>query len=353
MQIAIVGAGLVGRRCADLLVGQGHQVILIGCDRWPDPIPGMQVDHRWNPALAGSADMVVVATASSDQVAIARSLIGSSCDVVLTADDLAVVQELWSLGPAAAGSGQRLVVGAAYSPGVSSVLARHMAMRLDEVFAISTAQFGTGGPACARQHHGAMGSSGLEVHDGELRTARGGSGRELVWFPDPIGAVDCYRARLPEPWLLSHAFPEVARIESRQAATRRDRMTTHLPMLRPPHAEGLIGGVWVEVRGRRDGRVEHLAMAMTAPQATGAAAMAAASCDWLARRADADGANGDQEAPAGALSTASCANPGRLLHPLSETLSLWTYDGSKIVGNSAIDAAPQIARKRSHRENRW
>lgn len=352
MHVAVVGAGLVGRRCAELLAGQGHQVTLIGYERRPDPISGIQVDHRWNPALAASAHVVVVATASNHQVAIARSLLGSGCDLVLTADDLDVVRDLWSLGPAAAPSGQRLVVGAAYSPGVSSVLVRYLATRLDEVLAISTAQFGTGGPACARQHHRAMGSAGLEVHDGELRAARGGSGRELVWFPDPIGAVDCYRACLPEPWLLSQTFSDVRRIESRQAATRRDRMTTHLPMLRPPHGEGLIGGVWVEVRGRRNGKVEHLAMATTAPQATGAAAMAAATCEWLAEPVGAGGGNAQDEPPGGVFSTASGANPGRLLHLLSESLSLWTYDGSKIIGHSAIDEAPQVARKRSHRQNR-
>lgn len=364
MHVAVVGAGLVGRRCADLLVEQGHHVTLVGYERRPDPIPGMQVDHRWSPPLAAFADVVVVATASIHQVDVVQSLIGTRSDVVSTADDLAVVQELWSLGPAAESAGQRLVVGAAYSPGVSSVLVRLLVERFDEVLAISTAQFGTGGPSCARQHHRAMGSTGLEVHRGQMRPARGGSGRELVWFPDPVGAVDCYRANLPEPWLLHKAFPSVTRIESRQAATRRDRLTTHLPMLRPPHAEGLIGGVWAEVRGRRNSQVEHLAMAMTAPQATGAAAMAAASCNWLGGglqqglpdAAEADNVDaardvGGVNGPSvGVVSTAHCAEPGRLLQGLTENLRLWTYDGSQIVGNSAAKVAPQVARKRSHRQ---
>ena len=38
---------------------------------------------------------------------------------------------------------------------------------------------------------------------------------------------------------------------TRVARSRRDRLTAHLPMLRPPHAEGLLGAARVEVRGRR------------------------------------------------------------------------------------------------------
>ena len=39
------------------------------------------------------------------------------------------------------------------------------------------------------------------------------------------------------------------RVTARVAASRRDRLTARLPMLRPPHPEGLIGAVRVEVRG--------------------------------------------------------------------------------------------------------
>ncbi len=68
---------------------------------------------------------------------------------------------------------------------------------------------------------------------------------------------DCYRAALPDPVLLHHAFPGVGRITARMAATRRDRLTGPLPMLAPSHLEGGPGAVRVEVRGRRNG-VEHV-----------------------------------------------------------------------------------------------
>ena len=252
-----------------------------------------------------------------------------------------------SMNDVAVKAGAALVVGAAYSPGISTLLATHLARSMDVVDTISTAQFGTGGPACAREHHRAMGSEAVEVHKGQLRTSRGGTGRELVWFPEPIGAADCYRASLADPFLLHQTFSVVRRIESRQAATRRDRLTARLPMLRSPHAEGLVGAVWAEVRGEIDGRVEHRAMATTAPQATGAASMVAAFCHELVAEATARGATseGDRGIRSGTRSAATSENIVSLMQLVSKDVRLWAYDGSQINLTSG-DAGPiQAARK--------
>jgi hypothetical protein len=56
-----------------------------------------------------------------------------------------------------------------------------------------------------------------------------------------------------DPLLLPRAFPEVERVTARMSATRRDRLTARLPMLTPPHPEGGLGGLRVEVRGVRNG----------------------------------------------------------------------------------------------------
>ncbi|MEC7579475.1 MAG: hypothetical protein VX728_00360, partial [Actinomycetota bacterium] len=105
----------------------------------------------------------------------------------------------------------------------------------------------------------------------------GGSGRELCWFPEHVGAVDCYRAGSPLPILLHRAFPETQRISSRRSATRRDRLTARLPMLRPPHAEGGVGALRVEVRGASpDGARETYVMGIAELVGSVAAAVIAA-----------------------------------------------------------------------------
>lgn len=73
----------------------------------------------------------------------------------------------------------------------------------------------------------------------------------MCWFPSPVDAADCYRAALPDPMLLVRKFSGADRITARMAATRRDRFSSWLPMLRSPHPEGKLGAVRVEVRGRR------------------------------------------------------------------------------------------------------
>ena len=55
---------------------------------------------------------------------------------------------------------------------------------------------------------------------------------------------------MPDPWLLHRSFPDVRRISARRSATRRDRFTARLPMLSPPHREGGVGALRVEVRGQ-------------------------------------------------------------------------------------------------------
>jgi hypothetical protein len=351
VHIAIFGAGLVGQRTARALVAHGFKnVVLISQTRQGAPSAGVTVGQGWPHPEVKGADIVVLATESAHQPAMAIPLVKSGIHVVTTADNPADIKQLWALDDTATEAGAALVIGAAYSPGLSTLLASYLVRTLDTVDTISTAQFGTGGPACAQEHHRAMGSTAHEVHEGVLRTSRGGSGRELVWFPDPVAAADCYRAGLADPFLLHQAFPTVRRIESRQAATRRDRLTSRLPMLRPPHAEGLVGAVWAEVRGHVDGRAEHRAMAATAPQATGAAAMAAAVCCELAGQLS--GEDGEPDFRRGAQSAASNENPVSLLQLVSNDVRLWAYDGSQIVTASGETEPIHAARKwRSAGEN--
>ena len=132
------------------------------------------------------------------------------------------------------------------------------------------------------QHHRALATEVVDWRDGAWARRSGGSGRELCFFPDPVGGQDCYRAAVPDALLLAPAFAGVQRVTARMAATRRDRMTSRLPMLRPPHPEGVIGGVRVEVRGRRGPTQDIRVLGAIDRPAVAAGAVAAVAAVWAA-----------------------------------------------------------------------
>lgn len=236
--VGVVGSGLVATRVALYLSSAGLRPRTVSRDRAMD--------------LAGS--QVVVLAHGGHHTALARSFIAEGVSVVSVGDDLADVLSLLDTDDRAITTGVALVVGAAASPGLTGLLVDLARASFDAIDEVHSAVHGTGGPACARQHHSALAGVSVGWHEGEWLQRPAGSGRELCWFPDPVGPKDCYRFASPEPVILQRACPELARITSRVSATRRDRLTARLPMLSPPHAEGGVGGLRVEVRGIRDGR---------------------------------------------------------------------------------------------------
>src|SRR5947209_2561611 len=110
---------------------------------------------------------------------------------------------------------RQLAVPGGVAAGLSCLLAARAARSFEEVEEIHVGKVGTGGQACARQHHVALRGPAVESTNGTWQRRRGQSGRALIWFPDPIGGVDCYRAALPEPVILADAFPKAARITAR------------------------------------------------------------------------------------------------------------------------------------------
>lgn len=225
---------------------------------------GTRVAAQLSPGVTSSTsgddvDVVVVAT-PAPQAPLALDILRRGAHVITTTDDPDDVHELLGHDSEVSSLGRTLVVGASASPGMSGLMVAELRRRFDDIDEIHVAFHGTGGPACARQHHRALGGDALGWHDGEWIERPGGSGRELLWFPEPIGGKDCYRAELADPIVLHRAFPAVKRISARVSATRRDRLTARLPMMSPPHSEGGLGGLRVEVRGAVDGaRVTHVA----------------------------------------------------------------------------------------------
>lgn len=285
MRILVVGLGAVGTRAARQLTSTDSvgEVIVVDdrAGRVEEVVASLGAKAQAGPASTDplpDADVVVLATPAGQQVAPALEMVGRGISVVSTSDSIEDVRSLLDLGAEAEARGVTVAVGATFSPGLTCVLARFAARRFDTVDEIHVSRLGTGGPACARQHHRALGDDALDWRDGGWQARQGGSGRELSWFPDPIGAADCYRAALPDGLLLAPAFPGVGRITARLAATRRDRLTARLPMLRRPHPEAGLGAVRVEVRGQSSvGREIEILGAMDRPGvAAGAVAALAA-----------------------------------------------------------------------------
>jgi len=234
--IGLVGRGVVGERIARRLT------TVTG------PVDVIDIDTRANRPLPDGLDLAVLAHAVP-HAPLAAVLLSQGVGVVSVSDGLEDVCALVDLDDLALANGVPLVVGAGMSPGLTELLARLLASQLASCDEIHVALHGTAGPSCAHQQHRALRGRSVGFHDGDWIQPPAGSGRELCYFPEPVGPYDCYRADLPAPVLLHESFPDVTRVSARVSANRRDRVTAWLPMLTQPHREGGIGAVRVEVRG--------------------------------------------------------------------------------------------------------
>lgn len=286
MRVGIVGCGAVGARVARQLVAADTVDQLLLCDPRRDRAAVLAASLGDRARLVGDVreervDGVVLACDAGRHFALARDLVEAGRFVVSTSDSLEEVRLLQSLALRAEARGTTVLLGAGFAPGLTCVLAALGRRWFDEVEEIHVAKVGTGGPACARAHHQAFRRQTLEWRDGAWMQRHGGSGRELCWFPDPIGGRDCYRAALADPLLLVHAFPGLRRASARVAATRRDRLTMQLPMLTPPHADGGVGAVRVELRGRVGTTTKVEILGAIDRPGVAAGAVAALACQWV------------------------------------------------------------------------
>lgn len=284
--VAVIGAGVVGRRVVRQLAASGLVDRLILGSRRPERLHGfvrqlIGVDVEViAPGPLPSVDVTVLAQPTGGHGELADEALGNGSHVVSVSDSLKDVQALLDLDAVATKAARSVIVGAAFSPGMSCLLARHAGSRFDRVEEVHVARMGTGGPACQRQLHRARTKEAIDWRDGNWLKRPGGTGRELVWFPDPLGARDCYRAALPDALLLSTNFPDADRITAKVAGTRRDRLTAWLPMLRSPHSDGGPGAVRIEIRGVRNGlQTTDVIGAIDYPSAV-AGAIASIATEW-------------------------------------------------------------------------
>ena len=205
MRALVIGAGAVGARAVRQLVESADvdEVLVVDTD---GARQAAIVESSGHKAVAGApdaaVDAVVLATPAGSHASLARPHLEAGRAVVSTGDSIRDVQALLELDGLAQERGVALAVGAAFSPGYSCVLARHAATTFTTISEVHVARSGTGGPACARQHHDALTGQSIDWRDGGWLHRTAGSGRELCWFPDPLGSEDCYRAELPDALLL-------------------------------------------------------------------------------------------------------------------------------------------------------
>jgi hypothetical protein len=333
VRAAVVGAGAVGVRAARQLLFLGEVDSLAVFEPKAGRLDAV-VASLGDPARAASgvtdavedAQVVILAGPRGHRVA-AEAALDAGASVVSVSDDVDDVRALLELDAEAAELGRHVVVGAGFSPGLSCLLAAHAARSFEEVEEVHVAKVGTGGPACAHQHHVALQGPAIQFANGTWQRRRGQSGRSLIWFPDPVCGVDCYYASLPEPLLLEGAFPKADRLTARVGANRRDRLTAHLPMLRRPHPEGALGALRVEVRGRQGQvRGDRVFGAIDRP-AVAAGAVAALAARWAV-----DG----RLARAGAGGLATLADPGPFLAALADRgVKAAVFEGSGASANQA------------------
>ena len=285
--VAIIGAGIVGRTAARQLAASGCVEKLILGARKPQRLHGfvrqlIDIDVEVvAPGPLPKADLTLLSLPTGGHADLAEEALGHGSHVISISESPKDVEELLALEAMAVKEDRSVIVGAAFSPGLSCLLARHAASNFDRVDEVHLARMGTGGPACQRQLHRARTQDVVELRENRWIKRHSSTGRELVWFPDPLGARDCYRAALSDPVLLGAIFPTADRITAKVAGTRRDRLTSWLPMLRRPHRDGGPGAVRVEVRGVLNGeQTTHVIGAIDYPSAV-AGVLASIGSEWL------------------------------------------------------------------------
>lgn len=315
MHIGVVGKGVVGGRALRLL--RTHEAVT-ATELFSDQ------RKRLRPYLRKlrQPEVDVAILTAPQQVSTASRYLAQGISVITTADSLGEVKNLLALDSLAKENRAALVLGATFSPGLSCMLAAKAASEFQLVEEIHVSRTGAGGRACAKSYHRSLRQGALEWYEGRWRNRSGGSGRELCWFPDPVGPADCCMAGLPEPLLLQPSYPRARRIVSRRAANRQDRWTSKFPMLTPPPAEGGVGAVRVEVRGRKDGEPAQTVLGAVAKPGAAAAAVAVEVALKLAS---------GEFVLEGASGLLGLLDPHTFLKAMrSQGVSLWRYAGSEL-----------------------
>lgn len=319
-RVAVFGLGIVGGRLARELAS-GHPDVPLALhssrdDRreelgrvFADALrTGTVTIHGAREDPTPGVEVVVLTGDQNSQVDAASAHLRAGRHVVTTVDSHECARELLDLDDLARSRARTLVVGACFSPGLTDLLMAYGSTRMDLIEEVHFARHGAGGPKCAADRRAAVRRPAHEWHDGRWVTHRGGSGRELCWFPDPVGGLDAYFADTAEPLLALARNDGLVRCSARVVLSLRDRIERYLPRTLPAATEGGVGAVRVEMRGV-DG-TEGVTLVLGALDRPGVATGVMAAEVVMAVLGG--------EAPVGAVGAGSVADPVSLLKRLRD-----------------------------------
>jgi saccharopine dehydrogenase (NAD+, L-lysine-forming) len=140
-------------------------------------------------------------------VAVARAAIASGCNMVDVSDDFESTLEMLTLHADARRAGITIIVGLGASPGVTNILARYGADKLDRVEEVRTSWImrasDMGGPALAMHLLHSLPYKAFVFENGQMREVQPFvDGRETFHYPQ-LGPVEVMHIGHPEPLTLS------------------------------------------------------------------------------------------------------------------------------------------------------
>lgn len=304
MRIGVVGSGLVATRAVRELAGAGAvDVVLLGASERRSRELIAALGSKVRSGDDDDVDVVVLATPDATQVELARHHVERGHDVIATTGSLDSVQQLFELDAMVHSLGRQVVVGAGFSPGLSTTLAVHAAALFDQVLEVHTAVVGWGGPVCEDDYRAAARGPGREWRDGDWGELRSGGSKELLWFPDPIGARDCGAGSWGESLVIHAVLPDASRVITRGGLPRRELLTR----TGRRRATEPLGAIRVEVRGIQAGRTAAVIYGAMDHPASATAVVAATTAVRVAER------HGGSAPAVGVVSVASLAEPRELL----------------------------------------
>lgn len=138
-------------------------------------------------------------------------------------DDCSVTKEIFKLDESARKAGVSICTGMGWTPGLTNMLARYAADKLDSVDEIEIffiiALVDPIGKAGLEQAMGQFIGNVTQYIDGNLVEVPGGSEVEEVTFMEPFGKAEVFYGRHPEPFTLSLYVPGVKRVINKAAFT--------------------------------------------------------------------------------------------------------------------------------------